>query len=242
MISGKKICVVMPAYNAARTIDRTYGELPHEILDDVILVDDASRDETAIRSRTLGIHTITHPTNKGYGGNQKTCYRAALARGADIVIMLHPDYQYDPKLVGAMAWMLASGVYDAVLASRILGGKALTGGMPVYKYVSNRVLTAVQNLLVGAKLSEYHSGYRGFTRELLESVPLDSLSDDFIFDNEMLMRVLYSGYSVGEISCPTRYEPESSSIDFVRSCVYGLGCLKEAVRFRLARLGLARYR
>jgi glycosyltransferase involved in cell wall biosynthesis len=242
MISGKRVCVVMPAYNAAQTLERTYSDLPHEILDDVILVDDASRDETADRSRSLGIHTVIHPTNKGYGGNQKTCYHAALDRGADIVIMLHPDYQYDPKLVGAMAWMLASGVYDAVLASRILGGKALKGGMPLYKYISNRVLTAAQNLLVGAKLSEYHSGYRGFTRPLLEAVPLDELSNDFIFDNEMLMQVLYLGFSVGEISCPTRYEPDSSSINFWRSCIYGLGCLREAARFRLVRWGVLKYR
>ncbi len=232
----------MPAYNAAQTLERTYGDLPHEILDDVILVDDASRDETTARSRSLGIHTITHPKNKGYGGNQKTCYHTALERGADIVVMLHPDYQYDPKLVGAMAWMLASGDYDAVLASRILGGKALKGGMPLYKYISNRFLTAFQNLCVGAKLSEYHSGYRGFTRRLLETVPLDEFSDDFIFDNEMLMQALYLNFSVGEISCPTRYEAESSSINFYRSCVYGLGCMAEAVRFRLVRWGVLKYR
>ncbi|HWD37823.1 MAG TPA: glycosyltransferase family 2 protein [Fimbriimonas sp.] len=241
MIKGKRVCVVMPAYNAAQTLEKTYGELPHEILDDVILVDDASRDETTARSRSLGIHTITHSANKGYGGNQKTCYRAALERGADIVIMLHPDYQYDPKLVGAMAWMLASGDYDAVLASRILGGKALKGGMPLYKYVANRFLTAFQNLCVGAKLSEYHSGYRGFTRRLLETVPIDALSNDFIFDNEMLMRALYLDFVIGEISCPTRYEPESSSINFKRSCIYGFGCVKEAVRFRLVKWRVLTY-
>jgi glycosyltransferase involved in cell wall biosynthesis len=242
MINGKRVCVVMPAYNAARTVERTYNDLPHEILDDIILVDDASRDETAARSRSLGIHTVIHPTNKGYGGNQKTCYRVALERGADIVIMLHPDYQYDPKLAGAIAWMLASGNYDAVLASRILGGKALKGGMPLYKYISNRFLTAFQNFCVGAKLSEYHSGYRGFTRRLLETVPLDQFSDDFIFDNELLMQALYLDFMVGEISCPTRYEPESSSINFRRSCIYGFGCVREAVRFRLVRWGVLKYR
>jgi glycosyltransferase involved in cell wall biosynthesis len=242
MIKGKRVCVVMPAYNAAQTIEKTYRDLPHEILDDIILVDDASRDETAARSRSLGIHTIIHSENKGYGGNQKTCYHVALERGADIVIMLHPDYQYDPKLVGAMAWMLASGDYEAVLASRILGGKALKGGMPLYKYVANRLLTAFQNFCVGAKLSEYHSGYRGFTRRLLEAVPLDQFSNDFIFDNELLMQALYLDFMVGEISCPTRYEPESSSIDFRRSCIYGLGCLKEAIRFRLVRWGVLKYR
>ena len=242
MIQGKKLCVVMPAYNAAQTLEKTYRDLPHDIVDDVILVDDCSRDHTPEVSEGLGIHTVVHAQNKGYGGNQKTCYATALARGADIVVMLHPDYQYDPKLVGAMAFMLASGNYDAVLASRILGGKALEGGMPLYKYISNRALTFVQNLCVGAKLSEYHSGYRGFTRRLLETLPLDTLSDDFIFDNEMLMRAFYYQFPVGEISCPTRYDKDSSSINFRRSCIYGFGCLKEAAKFRFVKLGVARYR
>lgn len=241
MIQGKKVCVVMPAYNASLTLQKTYGELPHDIVDDVILVDDCSRDETAKVSEGLGIHTVVHTTNKGYGGNQKSCYATALARGADIVVMLHPDYQYDPKLAGAMAWMLASGNYDAVLASRILGGKALAGGMPIYKYVCNRFLTLTQNLLVGAKLSEYHSGYRAFNRKLLETLPLTDLSDDFIFDNQMLMQALNAGFNIGEVSCPTRYEKESSSINFRRSCVYGLGCLREALKYRLVRMGLAKY-
>lgn len=241
MIQGKKVCVVMPAYNASLTLEKTYGELPHDIVDDVILVDDCSRDETAKVSESLGIHTVVHTKNKGYGGNQKSCYHTALARGADIVVMLHPDYQYDPKLAGAMAWMLASGNYDAVLASRILGGKALMGGMPLYKYVCNRFLTWSQNLLVGAKLSEYHSGYRAFNRKLLETLPLTDLSDDFIFDNQMLMQALNSGFTIGEVSCPTRYEKESSSINFRRSCIYGLGCLKEALKFRLVQMGLMKY-
>lgn len=242
MLDGKKIVVVMPAYNAARTLHRTYDELPHDIIDDVILTDDGSTDDTVTLARILGLHTIVHQANRGYGGNQKTCYREALTRGADIVVMVHPDYQYSPKLVRAMVSMIASGHYDLVLASRILGGKARSGGMPLYKYISNRLLTAVQNLLCGAKLSEYHTGFRAYTRKLLETIPFESNSDNFVFDNELIVQTLYFGFSVGEISCPTRYFAEASSIRFSRSVVYGLGVLGAAMRLCLQRLGLAKFR
>lgn len=230
----------MPAYNAAATLERTHREVPFDIVDEVVLVDDASRDHTARMARKLRIRTIVHPENRGYGGNQKTCYRAALARGADIVVMLHPDYQYSPKLIPAMAHLLASGEYDVVLGSRILGGKALAGGMPFYKYVSNRVLTLLQNLLMGAKLSEYHTGYRAFTREVLTRVNWPGNSDDFVFDAQMLAQVLHAGFRVGEITCPTRYFPEASSINFTRSVRYGIGCLATALRYRLDQWGLLR--
>jgi len=237
VIHKKKVIVVMPAYNASKTLKQTYDEVPKDIVDEVILVDDASRDETAKVAKKLKIQTLVHPKNRGYGGNQKTCYEAALKRGADIVIMLHPDYQYTPKLIAPMAHLLASGLYDVVLGSRILGGQALRGGMPLYKYISNRFLTLTQNLLMGAKLSEYHTGYRGFTRKVLEAVPMAGNSDDFIFDNQMLSQVHFLGFQIAEITCPAKYFAEASSINFLRSSVYGLGCLKTALQFRLAKLG-----
>ncbi|HZU52157.1 MAG TPA: glycosyltransferase family 2 protein [Sphingomicrobium sp.] len=240
MIDGLQIAVILPAFNAARTLERTYNEIPHEIVDDVILVDDASTDDTALIAGKLGIHTIIHARNGGYGANQKTCYAQALARGADIVVMLHPDYQYSPRLITAMAAMIASGHYDAVFGSRILGGGALRGGMPVYKYVANRLLTGFQNLLLGAKLSEYHTGYRAWRREVLERLPLAACSDDFIFDNQMIAQALWAGFRVGEISCPTKYFPEASSINFQRSCTYGLGVLQTSVVFRLCRWDLGK--
>jgi len=242
VIHKKKVVVVMPAYNAAQTLKQTYDEIPKDIVDEVILVDDASRDETAKLAKKLKIKTIIHPKNRGYGGNQKTCYEAALKLKADIVIMLHPDYQYTPKLIPSMAHLLASGLYDVVLGSRILGGQALQGGMPFYKYVSNRILTFVQNLLMGAKLSEYHTGYRAFTRQVLKALPLEGNSDDFVFDNQMLSQILYRGYRVAEVTCPAKYFAEASSINFFRSTTYGLGCLFTALQFRLAKMGLGRYR
>jgi glycosyltransferase involved in cell wall biosynthesis len=238
MLNGKKIVVVLPAYNAAKTLEKTYQEIPLDIVDKVILVDDASRDNTAEVARGLGISTIIHQINKGYGGNQKTCYRAALDLGADIVIMLHPDYQYTPKLLPAMAAMIAWGEFDAVLASRILGTGALKGGMPLYKYLANRFLTFAENVLLGQKLSEYHSGYRAFSRTVLESLPLDHNSDDFVFDNEMLAQIVWHDFRIGELSCPTKYFDDASSINFRRSVIYGLGVLGTAVRFRLCRMKL----
>jgi len=240
MIRGQKVLVVLPAYNAERTLERTYREIPLDLVDDVLLTDDASADRTVVVARRLGIDTIVHDRNRGYGGNQKTCYRAALERGADIVVMLHPDYQYTPALIPAMAHLLASGEFDVVLGSRILGGQAIRGGMPVYKYVSNRVLTLLQNLLMGAKLSEYHTGYRAFTRRVLEALPLDRNSDDFVFDAEMLSQILFAGFRIGEVTCPAKYFPEASSINFSRSVRYGLGCLSTALKFRLRRLGIRR--
>jgi glycosyltransferase involved in cell wall biosynthesis len=239
MLSGKKVTVVLPAYNAARTLARTVAEIPREIVDDVILTDDASRDDTLRIAGDLGLHTLRHDRNKGYGGNQKTCYRAALARGADIVIMLHPDYQYSPRLVAAMASMVASGHYDVVLGSRILGNGALAGGMPVYKYIANRALTFAQNLMIGQKLSEYHTGYRAWSRRVLATLPILDFSDDFVFDNEMLTSAHYFGFGIGEISCPTKYFAEASSINLRRSTVYGLGVLRTAAAYRLARLGVS---
>lgn len=245
MLNGHKIVVVLPAYNAAKTLEATYNEIPFEFVDDIVLVDDASRDDTAALARRLAINTIVHEQNKGYGGNQKTCYRAALELGADIVIMLHPDYQYTPKLVTSLAAMIAYGEFDAVLASRILGVGALKGGMPLYKYISNRFLTLFENILLGHKLSEYHTGYRAFSRKVLESLPLDADDDDFVFDNQMLAQIIWHGFRVGEVSCPTKYFPEASSINFRRSVKYGFGVLATSVEFRLAKLGLinsARFR
>lgn len=216
----------MPAYHAEKTLERTVAEVSREIADEILVVDDASRDHTVAVAQRLGLRTIVHQQNLGYGGNQKTCYREALALGADIVVMLHPDYQYSPKLVGAMAQMIASGHYDVVLGSRILAQNALAGGMPVYKYVSNRFLTLAQNLLMNQKLSEYHTGYRTFTRAVLEALPLQDYSDDFIFDNQMLCGTVVAGFRIGEISCPTHYFPEASSINFRRSLKYGFGCLR----------------
>lgn len=240
MLNGKKIVVVMPAYNAEKTLRDTYNDIPFEIVDDVILVDDASRDRTSEVARNMGIHTIVHENNLGYGGNQKSCYRAALELGADIVIMLHPDYQYTPKLIPAMASMIAYGEFDAVLGSRILGIGALQGGMPLYKYIANRFLTLFENLLLGHKLSEYHTGYRAFSREILERLPLEKNSNDFVFDNQMLAQIIWFGYRIGELSCPTKYFEDASSINFRRSVAYGLGVLKTAVQFRLQKWGLAR--
>jgi glycosyltransferase involved in cell wall biosynthesis len=237
MIHKKKVVVVMPAYNAAKTLKKTYDEVPKDIVDEVILVDDASHDETAKLAKKLGIKTFVHPQNRGYGGNQKTCYVAALKSRADIVIMLHPDYQYTPKLIPPMAYLLASGEYDVALGSRILGGQALAGGMPLYKYISNRFLTFVQNVLMGAKLSEYHTGYRAFTRKVLESLPLQKNSDDFIFDNQMLSQIHYLGFKIAEVTCPAKYFAEASSINFMRSSKYGLGCLWTALQFRLSKMG-----
>jgi glycosyltransferase involved in cell wall biosynthesis len=238
MLAGQRIAVVLPAYNAAKTIRRTHAEIPLDIVDDIILTDDASDDETALLSRSLGIHTIRHDRNRGYGGNQKTCYAAALARQADIVVMLHPDYQYAPRLVTAMASMIASQEYDVVLGSRILGGGALAGGMPLYKYMANRALTATQNLLCGQNLSEYHTGYRAWSRAVLERLPLMRCSDDFVFDNQMLAQAIARDFRIGEISCPTRYFPEASSIGFRRSVVYGMGVLRTSLQLRLHRLGV----
>jgi glycosyltransferase involved in cell wall biosynthesis len=242
MLNDRKIVVVMPAYNAARTLRQTYDEvMAHGIVDLVIVVDDASRDETVAVARGLDrVQVEVHPINRGYGANQKTCYRLALAAGADVIIMIHPDYQYTPQLIPAMATLIASELYPCVLASRILGGGALRGGMPWWKYISNRFLTFVENLLLGAKLSEYHTGYRAFARNLLERLPLATNSDDFVFDNQVLAQVISLGCTIGEVTCPARYLPEASSINFRRSVRYGLGCLSTAVRFRLARWGLAR--
>jgi glycosyltransferase involved in cell wall biosynthesis len=238
LIGGKRICVVMPAYNAAKTLRRTVAEIDRAIADEIILVDDASRDETVQVARELHLDFIVHPRNRGYGGNQKTCYTEALARGADIVVMLHPDYQYSPRLLPAMAGMIASGHFDAVLGSRILGVGALKGGMPLWKYVANRALTFFENLLLGYKLAEYHTGYRAFSRRLLETLPLEENSDDFVFDNQVLAEAIWLGYAIGEISCPTRYAPDASSINFRRSVRYGFGCLGTAIAFRLAKGGV----
>jgi glycosyltransferase involved in cell wall biosynthesis len=241
MLNGQKIVVVMPAYNAARTLRRTYDEVMVQgIVDLIIVVDDASQDETVAIARALDrVQVEVHPLNRGYGGNQKTCYRLALAAGAQIVIMIHPDYQYTPQLIPAMASLVASGLYPCVLASRILGGGALRGGMPWWKYLANRALTFAENLLLGAKLSEYHTGYRAFARDLLEQLPIDSNSDDFVFDNQILAQVIWFGCPIGEVTCPAKYLPEASSINFPKSVRYGLGCLATAVRFRFARWGLA---
>jgi len=239
MINGKRIAVVMPAYNAEKTLEKTVGELS-DLVDIKILVDDSSKDQTAAVSRRLGVQTFIHDANYGYGRNQQTCYREALAAGADIVVMVHPDYQYTPLLVPAMAGMVASGVYDMVLASRILGAGALKGGMPFYKYVANRLLTAFQNLFLGVKLSEYHTGFRAFSRELLETLPLLENSDDFVFDNQMIAQAVMFGFKIGEISCPTKYFEEASSINFRRSVEYGLGVLGTTAGFVAHKLGIIR--
>ena len=238
MVNGKKVVVVLPAYNAAKTLEMTYNEIPFAFVDDVVLVDDASRDDTSKVAHDLGIRAIIHEKNTGYGGNQKTCYRTALDLGADIVIMLHPDYQYTPKLIPTMATMIAYDEFDAVLASRILGVGALRGGMPLYKYIANRFLTLIENFLLGYKLSEYHTGYRAFSREILERLPLDKNSDDFVFDNQMLAQIIWFGYRIGEVSCPTRYFDDASSISFRRSVVYGFGVLKTALQYRLCKIGI----
>jgi glycosyltransferase involved in cell wall biosynthesis len=241
VINDKTLAVVLPAYNAARTLQATVEELP-AIVDYRILVDDGSSDETVALARALGLSTFVHEANYGYGRNQMTCYREALKAGADVVVMVHPDYQYTPRLVTAMASMIASGVYDVVLGSRILGGTAHRGGMPVYKYIANRVLTAFQNLVLGAKLSEYHTGYRAFSRRVLETLPLLENSDDFVFDSQMLTQCLYFGFRVGEVSCPARYFPEASSINFRRSLIYGLGVIVTSLQCALQRLHLGHFR
>jgi len=239
MINGKRIAVVMPAYNAEKTLEKTVAELS-DVVDIKILVDDSSKDHTAELSRTLGVRTFVHDANYGYGRNQQTCYREALAAGADIVVMVHPDYQYTPSLVPAMAGMIASEVYDMVLGSRILGAGALKGGMPFYKYVANRLLTAFQNVFLGVKLSEYHTGFRAFSRQLLETLPLLENSDDFVFDNQMIAQAVMFGFRIGEISCPTKYFAEASSINFRRSVTYGLGVLATTASFFLHKLGIRR--
>jgi len=240
MLSGRRICVVMPAYNAARTLRRTVAELDRSVVDDVLLVDDASGDGTVAVARELGLHHVTHPRTLGYGGNQKTCYAEALARGADVVVMLHPDYQYSPRLVPALAGMVASGHFELVLGSRILGVGALAGGMPWWKYLANRALTFAENLLLGHQLSEYHTGFRAYSRTLLERLPLGANSDDFVFDNQVIAEAIWLGAGIGEVSCPARYFPEASSIGLSRSVRYGLGVLATALEFRAARLGLLR--
>ncbi len=240
MLHGRKIVVVLPAYRAGKTLERTVAEIPREVVDEILLVDDHSDDNTVDVARALGLTVFVHPKNRGYGGNQKTCYTEALRRGADIVVMLHPDYQYDPRLVTAMAAMIASGIYDVVMGSRILDARALRGGMPYYKYVFNRMLTASQNLLLGAKLSEYHTGYRAFSRQVLETLPLLANSEDFVFDNQMITQCRAFNFNIGEISCPTKYFPEASSISFRRSVVYGLGVLKTSLKYRFWKWGLCR--
>ena len=240
MYGQKKVIVVMPAYNAAKTLERTYNEvMGQDYVDGVILTDDASADDTVAVARGLEMAAVlVHEKNTGYGGNQKTCYRAALDQGADIVVMVHPDYQYTPKLIPAMVSIIGNELYDCVLGSRILGGLALKGGMPIWKYVANRFLTLVENIFLGAKLSEYHTGYRAFSRRLLEALPLEENSDDFIFDNQMLAQIVWQGFSIAEVTCPAKYFKEASSINFVRSSKYGLGCLLTGLQFRLAKWGL----
>ena len=239
MINGKKLVIVLPAYNAELTLKQTYDEIPFNIVDDVVLVDDMSRDKTSELARAIGIkHVIRHERNKGYGGNQKTCYDKALELNADIVIMLHPDYQYTPKLIPAMAEIISSGLYPVVLGSRILGKGALKGGMPLYKYVFNRMLTFTQNILVNQKLSEYHTGYRAFSREVLQEINYHANSDDFVFDNQMLSQIIYAGFEIAEVTCPTKYFKEASSINFTRSMNYGLGCLGVSLRHRFNKWGL----
>ncbi len=241
MILKKKLVVVMPAYNAEKTLRQTYDELPHEYVDKVILIDDYSTDRTTRIAGELGVHTVIHRENRGYGANQKTCYREALEYGADIVVMVHPDYQYSPRLVTAMASMIVSGHYDVVLGSRILGGEALKGGMPLYKYVANRFLTLAENVMLGAKLSEYHTGFRAFSREVLEALPLEENSDDFVFDNEMLVQAIYFGYRIGELSCPTRYFEDASSINFTRSLKYGFGVLATGMKYVMQKHGIKEF-
>lgn len=233
----------MPAYNAEQTLEQTYNEIPFDVVDEVVLVDDRSKDNTAAKARELGIErVVVHDVNKGYGGNQKTCYSEALRCGADIVVMLHPDYQYTPKLLEAMVFPIAHGLFPVMLGSRILGKGALKGGMPLYKYVANRFLTFFQNVLMGQKLAEYHTGYRAFSKEILESLPLAENSDDFVFDNEMLGQIAYAGFTIGEVTCPTKYFPEASSINFQRSAKYGFGVLRVSITYRLNKWGLMKSR
>jgi len=242
MLLGKRIIVVMPAYKAGRTLEATWRDLPHDIVDQVVVVDDASDDDTVAVARALGLDVILHPHNMGYGANQKTCYREAMARSADIVVMVHPDYQYDPRLVTAMAGMVASGIYDMVLGSRILGSGALRGGMPLWKFLANRLLTLCENVLLGAHLSEYHTGYRAYSRSLLDALPWQRNSDDFVFDNQILAQAIFGRYRIGEVSVPTRYFAEASSIGFRRSVRYGFGVVGTTLWGFLARTGLYRHR
>jgi glycosyltransferase involved in cell wall biosynthesis len=243
MIKGKKVVVVMPAYNAAETLEITYKEIPMNIVDEVILVDDHGTDNTTDLAKLLGIqHVIRHEKNKGYGGNQKTCYNKALEIGADIVIMLHPDYQYTPKLIESMSYLIANEVYPVVLGSRILGKGALKGGMPLYKYIANRFLTLFQNVMIGQKLSEYHTGYRAFSKEVLENISFNNNSDDFVFDNQMLSQIVYKNYEIAEITCPTKYFEEASSINLSRSITYGLGVLSTSFKHFFTRIGLMKWK
>ncbi|MBV6428224.1 MAG: Polyprenol monophosphomannose synthase [Haliscomenobacter sp.] len=242
MVNGKKVVVVLPAYNAALTLEKTYQEIPLDLVDEIILCDDASKDNTTELAHRIGIrHVITHERNKGYGGNQKSLYKKALDLGADIVIMLHPDYQYTPKLIAPMAYVIGEGLYPVVLGSRILGKGALSGGMPFYKYVANRFLTFTQNVLVRYKLSEYHTGYRAFSREVLETIDFENNSDDFVFDNEMLSQIIYAGFHIAEVTCPTKYFEEASSINFRRSVKYGMGVLRVSLMHLIQRWGLAQF-
>lgn len=239
MLNGKKICVVLPAYNAASTLEQTYNEIPFDIVDEIVLVDDASSDKTTEKAKELGIsNIIRHEQNRGYGGNQKSCYAKALELGADIIIMLHPDYQYTPKLIHSIASIIAYDVYPVVLASRILGKGALNGGMPKYKYIANRFLTLTQNILMSQKLSEYHSGYRAFSKEVFQKIDVSKNSEDFVFDNQMIAQIFYAGFEIGEVTCPTKYFKEASSINFSRSITYGLGVLGVSFQYRIAKLGI----
>ncbi|MBI1306208.1 MAG: glycosyltransferase [Bacteroidetes bacterium] len=243
MLNGKKIVVVLPAYNAEKTLEVTYREIPSDLVDEVVLVDDASRDDTVEAGKKLGIkHIVRHEKNRGYGGNQKSCYTKALELGADIIIMLHPDYQYTPKLLHSMAGIIANDVYPVVYASRILGKGALKGGMPMYKYIANRILTLAQNILINQKLSEYHTGYRAFSSEVFKHIDIEANSDDFVFDNEMTAQVFYAGFEIGEVTCPTKYFEEASSINFKRSVKYGLGVLRVSVQYRLQKWGLGNFK
>jgi glycosyltransferase involved in cell wall biosynthesis len=239
VIAGKKLAVVLPAYNAAKTLEMTYAEIPFDIVDEVVLVDDASRDNTVETANKLGIeHIVKHESNRGYGGNQKSCYAKALSLDADIIVMLHPDYQYTPKLIRAMASIIANGVYPVVYASRILGKGALKGGMPIYKYIANRLLTLGQNILMGQKLSEYHTGYRAFSKDIFDVIDIEANSDDFVFDNEMSAQICYAGYEIGEVTCPTKYFEDASSINFKRSAIYGLGVIRVSIAYRLNKWGI----
>lgn len=243
MIKNKKITVVLPAYNAAKTLEMTYNEIPFDIVDEVVLVDDMSSDETPAIEKKVGIeHIIIHENNRGYGGNQKSCYDKALELNSDIVIMLHPDYQYTPKLIHSMAWLIANDVYEAVLGSRILGKGALKGGMPIYKYVANRFLTLFQNLIMNQKLSEYHTGFRAFSANVLRSIDYNANSDDFVFDNQMLAQIFFAGFEIAEITCPTKYFKEASSINFRRSATYGIGVIKTSLAYFFQKTGIARYK
>jgi len=239
VIAGKKLAVVLPAYNAAKTLEMTFAEIPFDIVDEVVLVDDASRDNTVETAKKLSIeHIVKHESNRGYGGNQKSCYAKALSLDADIIVMLHPDYQYTPKLIRAMASIIANGVYPVVYASRILGKGALKGGMPIYKYIANRLLTLGQNILMGQKLSEYHTGYRAFSKDIFDVIDIEANSDDFVFDNEMSAQICYAGYEIGEVTCPTKYFEDASSINFKRSAIYGLGVIRVSIAYRLNKWGI----